>query len=49
MQAMMPLLIVALVVWLGVFSFIWSVDRKVSALEREVKEAIGEGKETVSQ
>ena len=35
---MIPLLTVALLVWAGVYAFLWSVDRKVRALERRVRE-----------
>lgn len=38
MQSMVPLLLVALVVWAGVFAFIFAVDRKVAALERRLEE-----------
>jgi CcmD family protein len=38
MSSMLPLLIVALIVWAGVFAFIFGVDRKVSALERRLEE-----------
>jgi CcmD family protein len=33
---MMPLLLVALLVWAGVFAFIFAVDRRVRDLERRV-------------
>lgn len=36
MTGMMPLLIVALLIWAGVFIFMLGVDRKVSALERRL-------------
>jgi CcmD family protein len=36
MSAMLPLLIVALLIWAGVFIFMLSIDRKVSALERRL-------------
>ncbi|MDR3708932.1 MAG: hypothetical protein P4L33_11585 [Capsulimonadaceae bacterium] len=36
MQGMMPLLIVALLVWAGVFLFILAVDRRLSHIERIV-------------
>ena len=32
-MSMLPLLIVALLVWAGVFVFLWVVDRRVAALE----------------
>jgi hypothetical protein len=31
---MMPLLIVALLIWAGVFAFIFGVDRRLSELEK---------------
>ena len=36
MPSMMPLLLVALLVWAGVFAFIFTVDRRVRDLERRV-------------
>lgn len=36
MNSMMPLLVVALLIWAGVFVFMLGVDRKVSALERRL-------------
>jgi CcmD family protein len=34
----MPLLIVALLIWFGVFGFTFFVDRRVSALEKRVED-----------
>jgi hypothetical protein len=36
MTSMTPLLVVALLVWGGILSFLFVVDRKVSSLERKV-------------
>jgi CcmD family protein len=36
MPSMLPLLLVALLVWAGVFAFIFAVDRRVRDLERRV-------------
>jgi CcmD family protein len=38
MDAMIPLLTVALIVWAGVFLFILSVDRRLRDVERRVRE-----------
>ncbi|MBC8101894.1 MAG: CcmD family protein [Cytophagales bacterium] len=37
--SLIPLLMVALLIWFGVFAFILVVDRRVSALERRVEDA----------
>jgi hypothetical protein len=36
MTGMMPLLITALLVWAGVFAFLFAVDRKISAVEKRI-------------
>ena len=41
MDPLVGLMIVALLIWAGVFVFIWFVDRRVSALERAIKEREG--------
>jgi CcmD family protein len=38
MTDMLPLLIVALLVWAGVFAFIFSVDRKISDIEKRIND-----------
>ena len=45
MPSMMPLLLVALLVWGGVFAFIFAVDRRVRELERRVAEQRQSGEE----
>lgn len=35
---MLPLLAVALIVWAGIWAFVYSLDRKVVALERKLDE-----------
>jgi CcmD family protein len=40
---MFPLLLVALLVWAGIFAFIFGVDRKLSALEKQVSQNDTEG------
>jgi CcmD family protein len=55
MGPMTPLLIVALVVWAGLFAYFLYIDRRVSALEKKLEERriglssqnSGEEKETV--
>ena len=37
-QTMLPLLLVALLIWAGVWGFTLSVDRKVARLEARVRE-----------
>jgi CcmD family protein len=34
---------VTLVVWLGIFAYLWVLDRKVRRLEREVRREHGRG------
>lgn len=36
--SMLPLLAVALLIWAGVWLFVFALDRKVSALEKRVDE-----------
>jgi CcmD family protein len=36
--SLMPLLMVALLIWFGVFGFTFFVDRRVSALEKRVED-----------
>lgn len=36
-MTMLSMLIVALVVWAGVFGFTWLLDRKVAALEKRIE------------
>jgi hypothetical protein len=36
MSNMLPLLIVALLVWAGVFAFIFAVDKKITAIEKRI-------------
>jgi CcmD family protein len=36
--ALFIVMAVALVVWLGIFLYLWRLDRKVAKLEREVGE-----------
>ena len=38
MSNMLPLLIVALLVWAGVFAFIFAVDKKITAIEKRIAE-----------
>lgn len=38
MESLVSLLAVALLIWAGVFAFLWSVDRRVRALERRLEE-----------
>ena len=38
MSTMLPLLIVALLVWAGVFAFIFAVDKKITAIEKRIAE-----------
>lgn len=45
--SMLPLLIVALLVWFGVWGFTFMLDRKVSALERRLEDLRQERKDTV--
>ncbi len=33
---MLPLLVVALMIWAGIFAFLLAVDRKVASLERKL-------------
>jgi CcmD family protein len=42
MGPMTPLLIVALIIWAGVFLFMWSVDRRVRAVELRLKQRAAE-------
>lgn len=48
MGEMFPLLVVALLIWAGVFGFIFVVDRKVKALEERVNaELVRRGEEAI--
>jgi hypothetical protein len=46
---MMPLLIVALLVWAGVFAFLFAVDRKITAVEKRINSRQNEGRGPRSQ
>lgn len=35
--ALYVVMAVALVVWLGIFAYLWALDRKVRSLERDLK------------
>lgn len=35
-MTMLPLLIVALLIWAGVFAFVFGVDRRLSILEKRI-------------
>ena len=36
--ALYVVMAVALVVWLGIFAYLWGLDRKVRRLEKEMRE-----------
>ncbi len=38
MDPLIALMITPLLIWAGVFAFVWFVDRRVRALERRVRE-----------
>ena len=38
MDPLIALMVTPLLIWAGVFAFVWSVDRRVRALERLVEE-----------
>lgn len=44
--AMLPLLIVALLIWAGVWAYLWSVDRRVRALEQRLTNAARRSEES---
>ena len=46
-MGLMPLLAVALIIWAGVFAFIWGVDNRVRVLEAKVN-ALPAGDDTTS-
>lgn len=37
MTELLPLAIVAVLVWAGVFAFIFNVDRKIAAIEKRIE------------
>ena len=37
-------MIIVLIVWIGIFAYLFNLDRRLKGIEKEIKEEIGEDK-----